>query len=1112
MNLTNCIAGACVRHSIRLRLGFVGAWGLGIVSCLLSAELQAQLPQARLQSIYPAGGQRGRTVEITQAVGTDLDKATQLLFSRSGFQVRQKTQVVNGQTVPVYGVWQVTISPDMPLGIYDVRVGGALGLSNPRGFAVGDFPEVREAEPNNSREKSNALAVDQTANGRLESAVDLDWYKFSGQAGQRILVECQAQRLDSKMNAVVELYQEQLHGLRRIGVSRNEFRGEPLLDVVLPSTGAYFLKVFDFVYAGGPDYVYRLTVHTRPQVEFIVPVAGLPGSTGEYTIYGRNFPHGEPSGLKLRGIELHKAKVQISIPRDPPSAPWSEPVKSAAASTRSFAWSWESPAGAVQPVMLSLANSPTAIEIEPNDAPAPAQPVALPVDITGSFQSLGDVDRFQFQAKKGDILQIEVLGERIGTLVDPVLLIERVRMQKNGEESVQRVAQQDDDSQSIGGIYFDTAADDPRYRLVVNEDATYRVTVSDRYGENRGDATLQYRLSIRKEQPDFQLVALAPMPVKDQNQSSNPWELGLRRGDGAVLQVIAFRRDEFNEPITLRVEGLPTGVTCSGGVIPAGQNTSVLLLQSTLDAPPWFGSIEVVGQAGDRTRQARGGTVLLNSGQGRRKRTVSRVAQTLALALLDEPAPYTARTPVTAVTARQNQYLLLPVEVQRRLGFDANVELEAVVPPSGVTVANQTIAKGATQGVLALALTNNVALKSYVVPLRANAAVNYRYHLADLEQAQRIKSEADKRLQESTQAAKQAEAALQAADQRFKAAKTALEKGQQRLQQTQTSFKNAVQGEKDSQAALAAATLLVSRLDADLAAAAAAHRQAEQLASEAAQRVEVLRQKIAKRRDSSKDKESKNSDKKQSPEDLADEKTLAALQLAEASARGNIAAAATRVQSARKGREAAMASRDTALKQHEASHKAVAALKQALQEEEGGLPALQKEVEATTQARQTPHEAHQAAQAKLTAAKEQQSQAERRAQAATSAARTQQVAAAIPFGVLQLTVQQAVARVTVEGGGKFSVAPGKSLTVPVRIDRLNGFKGPLTVSLLLPPTVLGLTAKPVEIPAEKSKATLQIEVSSAAKGGRVDLALVRAAGDFNGPAAADAPLDLTLAP
>lgn len=1093
-------ARICVGSVVRIL--FIG-------TALVPTATLAQLPQARLQSIFPAGGQRGTTVEISQAVGTDLDKATELVFSHPWFKSVLKVNTVDKRQQPVYGNWTVTIPAGLPLGIYDVRIGGALGLSNPRSFVVGDLVEVRETEPNNRRDKAGQLAINQTLNGRMDAGTDIDWFKFTGKKGQRVVIECWAHRIDSRMSPIVELYL----GSRRLAVGRNESHGEPLIDATLPADGEYSLKVFDFVYAGGPEYFYRLSVHDKPHVDFVVPASGIPASTSDFTLYGRNLPGGEPSEFTIAGQRLQRVKVPVSITGNPLQLDAAQPIMSAAAGTDAFVFSWTSPAGSASPVTIHYAAAPTASEVEPNDTPKQVQKVTAPIEITGRFQNSSDTDRYQFEAKKGEVYVVEAYAERDGSIADPVLVVERVRLSRPKKdepevESIQRITQQDDNNQSIGANLFDTASDDPQFRLSIPEDGIYRVVISDRYADSRGDPTLQYRLCIRREQPDFRLVALTPVPMQDQGQAMNLWELGLRQGDHATLQVMAFRRDGMNEPIELSVEGLPSGVSCSGGTILPGQTQTTLFLVASEKASKWSGPIHVIGKAAGKTREARGGTILFNNGQGRRKRSVSRVMQSVVLSVQDQLAPFQVTTDVRQATLNQGQQLLVPVQLIKRYGFDADLPMQFVNPPPNAVVENKPIKKTSPQETLKVTINNNTPPGRYLFTLRAAAPVNYRYHLKEFEISQKLKADVEKPFAVATAEFAKVQSKKVAAEKRLKEATDLVAKTEKSLKEAEVSLKTA----KDkAQAAYDEAAKVFNKVkEADDAArrAVAENEAAEQEARRAEEKLAAFRNRLV----ALKEEEKKNKDKATATAIVEAEKEIASATEAVNKAK----AAVPKTTQARKERlavyEAMQAPTEAARKKQIELQEGASKAYQAVGLQYEQLVAAKKSVDAATAEKKPVDEEFKDSQAKLQHFDAVKKDAERRFNEANTAARTQQLQSFFPVTVIDLTVKQALATLQLKLPATPTLKRGASLSVPVSVNRLNGFKGPLKLSLVLPPGVTGLSAAEVSIPADKKEGTLVIQASPQATQGQIAYLIIRGSGDFQGPSAADSPVNLTVQP
>ena len=78
------------------------------------------------------------------------------------------------------------------------------GLSNVLLFRVDTIPQVMEREPNDDPARATEFPVDSAVVGSLRPG-DLDYFRFTGQAGQRVTVEIEAHRLGSPILPVVTL-------------------------------------------------------------------------------------------------------------------------------------------------------------------------------------------------------------------------------------------------------------------------------------------------------------------------------------------------------------------------------------------------------------------------------------------------------------------------------------------------------------------------------------------------------------------------------------------------------------------------------------------------------------------------------------------------------------------------------------------------------------------------------------------------------------------------------------------------------------------------------------------------------------------------------------------
>ena len=76
----------------------------------------------------------------------------------------------------------------------------------------------------------------------------MDYYRFAGKKGQRVVVSCLASSIDSKLNAEVEVWDK---GGTRLASNRNYRDNDALLDVTLPGDGDYLVRVNSFAYLLG---------------------------------------------------------------------------------------------------------------------------------------------------------------------------------------------------------------------------------------------------------------------------------------------------------------------------------------------------------------------------------------------------------------------------------------------------------------------------------------------------------------------------------------------------------------------------------------------------------------------------------------------------------------------------------------------------------------------------------------------------------------------------------------------------------------------------------------------------------------------------------------------
>lgn len=141
--------------------------------------------------------------------------------------------------------------------------------------------------------------------------------------------------------------------------------------------------------------------------------------------------------------------------------------------------------GVSNPVLVMLDDLPTAVEMPENHAEEKAQPLTLPIAVDGQCDAVQE-DFFRFHATAGQRVSFEVVSQRLGSKLDPVLRL----LSADGKEIVRL-----DDAEGSGG--------DCRLAHTFETEGDYFVALSD--VRHAGGGEYRYRLRIG----DFPLITAA---------------------------------------------------------------------------------------------------------------------------------------------------------------------------------------------------------------------------------------------------------------------------------------------------------------------------------------------------------------------------------------------------------------------------------------------------------------------------------------------------------------------------------------------------------------------------------------------------------------------------
>lgn len=644
--------------------------GRALVALLLgwAAEPSLWAEPPTIGDASPFGVKRGEPVEVS-LTGANL-AGNPRLVAPFPFQVEALPPEKSSA-----GAWTFRLNTPatVAVGVYPIRVQTDDGISNPFLFAIGQLPQVAEKEDNNTFETAQALpAIPLVVEGKA-AGNDVDYYKFAGKKGQKIIVDAQCARLGSGVDPSIRL--TTAAASRRFIASADDTPGlltDARLMVELPEDTDYVVEISDSRYQGGGRPVYRLVIGPAPFAEETYPLGGRAG---------------EVVGFEFRGGTLTDAAIAADR-LAPLGKSWIHWPKIAAPG---LAMDLES----LHPMVVSQLP-----EIrEPADPAASPSKGAVPVVFNGRIDPPGDEDRFTVAVAPGKKVKIQVEASRHGSKLDGVLQVLNPKGAAIGNADDTTIAT------TRNGQPQNIIEPDPSLILAVPADVS-EITLVLHDLEKRGGIGFPYRIVVEDpDAPGFD-VAL------------NDAQASVPKGGTVVLGVTLNRR-EFNAPVTLSVLDPPAGLSFRPGTIAEGQTVGALSLSASPDAAFPLSTLKVVG-----TAQGPNGPIQKLASH----RTTFSTQEFLPTNVLEEdglaaatagPSIVALDAPAGPIEAVHGQNVTVPIKAVRTQDANAELAIASLALPAGITVPASKIAEKAAEGTATIAVAPEAPLGASTVALTA---------------------------------------------------------------------------------------------------------------------------------------------------------------------------------------------------------------------------------------------------------------------------------------------------------------------------------------------------------------------------------------------------------
>lgn len=705
---------AMLRH-----LGHGGWWQWAVAWVCIAPAAQAQLPQPKLDWIFPPGGQRGNKVEVAVG-GADLDEGREIIFSHPGIVGRQRRLAADefyADGRPIANAFTVEIAANVPPGLYDAQVAGRHGVSTTRIFQVSGVEEVVDNGSNHANERAQTLKVGSVASGRTDSELE-DVYSIELKEGDELSCEAWAQRIDSSAQIWLEVSRP--NGTPLI-VPPWLVGRDPLVHFKAPVAGKYLLRVHDALYRGGEAFLYRLGVRQQGAANYAMPPAIVPGVETKIALFDAS------AGAKAGAAPLRT--VRVTAPAGPVAGKEARYPLTALpreADVERFAHLPADALPGTDPIWIGIAGVQVQAEQEPNNAAAKAQRIG-PGEIAGRFYPSGDVDWFEFQPDVAGEWVFEVSSQRLGLATDAKLVLSRVKKDRAGSETLEQVGEADNGDARPAQPGCNTTTDDPYLRVALEKGKVYRILVRDENSLSRAEPGNMYRLAVRTPRPDFHLLVAPMSPWNTNPEIPLRWPLVVRAGGALVVPVVAIRQDRFAGDIIVSADGLPAGLSCEPVTIRNDKSEANLVVLADAGAKPWVGEIHVTGASkiGEtQTRRAAVPTSLVTD-TATAKFERSRLNHRLVLAVAPEAAPVSLRWSTPSLEAPQGGVAKGKLGIAIRAELKDSLTAAPIGLPDGVT-AKFVVSDDKQLAELELAVGDKVAVGAYDFLLAAKPKVLYR--------------------------------------------------------------------------------------------------------------------------------------------------------------------------------------------------------------------------------------------------------------------------------------------------------------------------------------------------------------------------------------------------
>lgn len=623
-----------------------------------------------IEAVRPRIGQVGTIVEVS-IQGIAIQDPREIVFYHPGIRA---IDIQPAATVPRQGFahggtiieevrCKFEIAPDCPLGEHPFRLLTGTNLTCIATFHVSPFPIVDENEAgnaatNDSLDTAMPIAINTTVAGRLGSGGrgDVDFYRVSGKAGQRLAAEVESARIadrhygDSEFDLSLRVLDEKGNSLAA-NDDNSLYLQDPVVSMILPCDGDYFVEVRRSIFVPNETlYCLHVGSHRRPLAVF--PPGG---------------PSGKPLRVTLLGDAAGNVNHQIDIPHD----------------KGTFLYYDRDEQGTSTPGPLKMRSSPFANLLEANDSPETLVP-EIPIAINGIIDSVSDRDVYRLNVTRDQPIHIRVFAATLGSPIDAAIRIRPATSEPDSPPELEI-----DDSPLTDHDIFGTSfrgggglqeAIDPSVIWTPKQDGEYLLEIVDNGGA--GGPTGVYRIELQA--PQVAVHTVLASATFDWTESmrvtglaipkNNRWTVDLSLPTGQWKPLAC----DFD----LVADGLPQGVTMVSPRVPKGATRWPIQFVADKTAQQTAATITLRAIPIDSSQLVETRNQLnvpfINHSGGNAWRTIRTHQYVVGVT---QESPFTIEIDQPEMALVRGGEISIPVKINRQKGFTGDIEIRCAGMP-----------------------------------------------------------------------------------------------------------------------------------------------------------------------------------------------------------------------------------------------------------------------------------------------------------------------------------------------------------------------------------------------------------------------------------------------